>query len=157
MKTPKERQELEDLAEEVFELSQLSSRARTRSETDANAASLSEAETLTLDLLVKNEVMSVGQIQKRIGVLPAQMSRIVRSLEDKSGEVMIRCKINARDRRKIDVSITDAGQKAVAAYRAARLGMTVDVLSILTSQERGEFMRILRKMRRHISNNLGGK
>src|SRR5258705_397352 len=45
------------------------------------AGDLKEVEYLTLALLQQNESMIVGEIQRLLGVLPAQMSRIIRSLE----------------------------------------------------------------------------
>ena len=111
---------------------------------------LTETESVTLDLLSKAETMTVGEIQKQIGVLPAQLSRIIRSLEDKGGEAYIACSINPDDRRKIDVSITKEGQRSLDSYRNARLGFTVKLMESLTPDERESFMQILRKMRKHV-------
>jgi DNA-binding MarR family transcriptional regulator len=141
---------LEGLAEEVFELSKLASRLRTAARREGIEA-LTETESLTLDLLNKNKLMSVGEIQKAIGVLPAQMSRIIRSLEDKPGQPYITCRINSEDRRKIDVTITEAGTEALSQYRLSRLSTTVSILAALAPSERDEFMRLLRKIRDEIS------
>ena len=151
MDTPEKRKQLKALAEEVFALSQLGSQVRAQARTGDAVEVLTETETLTLDLLSKQEVMSVGEIQRAVGVLPAQMSRIVRALEDKAGTAYIKCAINPQDRRKIDVSITPEGSKALEAYRTARTSMTVRFLSVLTLAERDEFMRILRKLQDHMS------
>ena len=80
MNTPQKRQQLAALAEEVFELGKLGSRMRAAARTDESASTLTETETLALDLLSKQGEMTVGEIQKGIGVLPAQMSRIIRAL-----------------------------------------------------------------------------
>jgi DNA-binding MarR family transcriptional regulator len=152
MDTQQKRQQLATLAEEVFELGKLGSRFRAASRRDDDSgSSLTETETLALDLLDRQGEMTVGEIQKGIGVLPAQMSRIVRSLEDKGGEAYIKCTINPQDRRKIDVVITPAGRKALSAYREERLGATMKVLSILEPPERDELMRIFRKISAHLS------
>jgi len=153
MDTPEKRKQLEELAQEVFELSKLGSLARARSRKDGVEV-LSETENLTLELLTKREVMTVGEIQKSIGVLPAQMSRVIRSLEDKGGSAFISCAINPEDRRKIDVSITPEGLAAFEAYRSARLGMSMKVLAVLTLKEREDFRRILRKLGSHISKSI---
>ena len=154
MDTPEKRKQLEKLAQEVFALSKLGSLARARARKDGGVEVLSETENLTLELLAKHQIMTVGEIQKSIGVLPAQMSRIVRSLEDKSGTAFIKCAINPADRRKINVSITPEGLAAFEAYRSARLGMSMQVLAILTLKEREEFRRLLRKIHAHISKSM---
>ncbi len=152
MDTPEKRKQLEAMAEEIFALRQLSSLARARAERGNDADSLTETEFLTLDLLAKNEQMTVGEIQKSIGVLPAQMSRIIRALEDKGGAAYIQCQINPEDRRKIDVTLTNEGRKAFTGYRSARLGATVKILSALSQPERDDFIRIMRRIRELISN-----
>jgi len=142
-----EHQEVERLAEEIFELSNLGSRSRTGKHRHG-ATDLSESEFLTLDTLAKQEPMTVGQVQRAIGVLPAQMSRVVRSLESKTDEPLIHCAINPRDRRRIDVTLTEAGRQAYHEYRESRLSGTVEVLVQLKDRDRREFMRLLRLIRK---------
>jgi len=145
-----EREQLEELAEEIFALTQMDWAARPqvrrRPEHD-----ISESEFLSLDALARSDSMTVGELQKRVGVLPAQMSRIVRSLENKPDEAMISCAINPTDKRKIDVSITEAGRKAVTAYRSAKLAGITEVLTDLSESDRAEFIRILRVIRTQIT------
>lgn len=140
-------QELERLAEEIFELSNLGSRSRAARRRHG-ATDLSESEFLALDTLAKGEPMTVGQLQRAIGVLPAQMSRVVRSLESKTDEPLIHCAINPRDRRRIDVTLTEAGRHTYHDYRESRLSGAVEVLAELKDRDRREFMRLLRLIRR---------
>jgi DNA-binding MarR family transcriptional regulator len=149
-------EQLEALGEEIFELTKIVARARAQA-SNKHVETLTETENLTLDLLSKKAVMTVGEIQKAVGVLPAQMSRIVRSLEDKAGSAYIECNINPQDRRMINVSITTAGQKALSGYRKARLAMIMRILSVLDSEEREGFMGMLRKMRENISKSIKNK
>jgi DNA-binding MarR family transcriptional regulator len=153
MKTPESRKQLEQLAEEIFGLSNLASRVRARARGSA-VEMLTETEHLTLDMLERHGAMTVGQIQKGIGVLPAQMSRIIRALEDKSGSPFIECAINPDDRRKIDVALTAEGRKALASYQSARIASILGILSILDPAERDDFMRILRKIRDNMAASL---
>ena len=139
---------LEQLAEEVFALSKLASAVRARRTHDT----LSETEFLTLDALVAEGPMTVGAIQRWIGVRPAQMSRLVRSLEGKVAGGLVSCSINAKDRRKVDVVPTDAGRAAHEAYRAARVQMTLSILGDLSPHDREEFIRILRQIRETMAN-----
>lgn len=156
MDTPEKRKQLEQLADEIFDLSKLTSQARAQSRTNG-VETLTETENLTLDLLRKQEVMSVGEIQKSIGVLPAQMSRVIRGLEDKSGTAYITCSINPDDRRKIDVTITPEGLSALEAYRSARMSSIIRILASLDVEERTEFMRLLRKIRDSVSKAMKNK
>src|SRR5262245_23199711 len=77
---------------------------------------LKEIEFLTLSLLQANGTMIVGDIQRLLGVLPAQMSRIVRALEGRE-RPLIHCRINSRDKRKVDVALTAAGEKAMVEFQ----------------------------------------
>jgi len=154
MKTKASRQQLEDMAAEIFELGSLSTLARTRARTGGDAMQLTETEFLALDSLVKQGPLSVGQIQKKVGVLPAQMSRIIRSLETKGDKPFVECSINPQDRRKIDVVLTDAGWASYEAYKTARLALTMQILADLGPEDRDEFIRILRTIRMHIANRL---
>ena len=123
---------LDDIAQDLFEvftrlgLSTLRGRKR--------LGDLKEAEFLTLSLLHSNGTMIVGDIQKLLGVLPAQMSRIIRSLENRE-RPLIACNINARDKRKVDVGLTVAGEKALDEYQSARVSLLVERLQRLADDE----------------------
>lgn len=133
------------MAVEIFELYRLIAIARTRRPTGPDE--LSETEFLTLDLLENEEPLTIGEVQKRIGVVPAQMSRIVRSLEGAGGKAFVACKINANDRRRVDISLTPAGKTALENYRNVRMGTMYHVLKALKPLDRLEFMRMLREIR----------
>lgn len=147
MPTLQQAQELQEFVDELFSISQdfwiAQSRSRGRHTTE-----ITETEFLTLDLLIHSEgILTVGDIQRHIGVLPAQMSRVIRSLESKGDHPLITCKINQSDKRKIDVELTDAGRKAHQEYRRIKLGSMEKVLLSLSDQDRKEFMRLLRSIR----------
>ncbi len=133
-------------AEEIFELTKISWLLRTR-QRRRSVLELTETEFLTLDLLTRPESLTVGQLRSHVGVLPAQMSRILRSLERRGDKPLIRCAINPLDRRRIDVVITDAGRKAHRAFRDARVSLSAETLSQLPPQDVKEFMRIMEKIR----------
>jgi DNA-binding MarR family transcriptional regulator len=114
-------------------------RARRRS------GELKEVEYLTLALLHQNQSMIVGEIQRLLGVLPAQMSRIIRSLEDRE-RPMIACRINPSDKRKIDVCLTPAGDKALQDYRMPRIRGIADLLARLSEDDLEELNRLIEKL-----------
>lgn len=147
MPTLQQAQELKDFVDEIFSISQdfwaAQSRSRGRHETE-----ITETEFITLDLLMRSpDSMTVGDIQRHIGVLPAQMSRVIRSLENKGDQALIACKINQTDKRKIDVELTDSGRKAHGEYRRVKLGSMEKMLLSLSEQDRKELMRLLRIIR----------
>lgn len=148
--------EIRRQAEAIFELTKMSW-ARRDNIKRKGEFDLSESEFLTLDLLSKRGPMTVGEVQRAIGVLPAQMSRIIRSLESKLAKPMVHCEINPEDRRKVDVSLTDTGVKAHATYSEARLALSISALEDLTDQDRIEFMRILGVMRESFAKRLKKK
>jgi DNA-binding MarR family transcriptional regulator len=134
---------VEEIAQDLFEvvtqicLSTLRGRRR--------GGGLKEVEFLTLSILQAHGTMIVGDIQRLLGVLPAQMSRIIRSLENRD-RPLISCRINSRDKRKIDVGLTPAGEKALFEYQGARVGRIVELLRNLPDDEHDELVRVLEKL-----------
>ncbi len=135
---------LDEIAQSLFDLATYVCLAGPRGR--RRGGDLREIEFLALSLLQERPTMIVGEMQRRLGVLPAQMSRIVRSLEDR-GEPLISCRINARDKRKVDVCLTEAGTRALADYHATRVGQITDLLRELGDEEREELGRLLDKVR----------
>ncbi|HYT93172.1 MAG TPA: MarR family transcriptional regulator [Gemmataceae bacterium] len=134
---------VEEIAQDLFEvvtqicLSTLRGRRR--------GGSLKEVEFLTLSILQARGTMIVGDIQRLLEVLPAQMSRIIRSLENRE-RPLISCRINSRDKRKIDVCLTPSGEKALLEYQGTRIGRIVELLSNLPDEEHDELVRLLDKL-----------
>jgi len=107
---------------------------------------LSESEFLALDALEDAEAMSVGDLRKYVGVLPAQMSRILKALEQRYDEKLVICSINPDDKRKIDVSITPKGRRAVDAYRRAKIKTSMEALESLSDRDLANLSSILAKI-----------
>ncbi len=102
---------------------------------------LKEIEYLTLSLLHERDTLIVGEIQRRLGVLPAQMSRIIRALEARE-RPLIACRINAADKRKIDVMVTEEGRSAFRDYQAVRVRTIAVMLRKLDDSDRDEVARL---------------
>jgi DNA-binding MarR family transcriptional regulator len=109
------------------------------------AGDLKEVEFLTLAILHQHETRIVGDIQRLLGVLPAQMSRIIRSLEDRE-RPLISCRINPHDKRKIDVCLTSAGEQAYLEYRAQHIQALTDLLRSLSEDEQDDLVHLLDKL-----------
>ncbi|MFO0965163.1 MAG: MarR family transcriptional regulator [Gemmataceae bacterium] len=135
---------IEDVAHELFEvvthicLSTLRGRRR--------GGDLKEVEFLTLSLLQSHGTMIVGDIQRLLGILPAQMSRVIRSLENRE-RPLIQCRINPRDKRKIDVCLTPHGEKTLLEYQDTRVGRIVQRLQNVGEDDQEEMIRVLNKLR----------
>jgi DNA-binding MarR family transcriptional regulator len=106
---------------------------------------LKDIEFLTLTILSSHGTMIVGDIQRLLGVLPAQMSRIIRSLEARD-RPFIACRINPNDKRKIDVCLTAAGDKALADYREYRVRAIADLLRRLPDHDLDDVHGLLDKL-----------
>ena len=147
MPTLQEAEQLQAFVDETFELSKDLWAAQNRQKS-REQAELTESEFLSLDALVKSPTaLTVGDIQRQIGVLPAQMSRIIRALEHKGAEPLISCKINPTDKRKVDVEIAAAGRRAHQDYRQLKLGGIQKMFMSLPESDREDFLRILRLIR----------
>ena len=106
---------------------------------------LKEVEHLTLTILQGRGTMIVGDIQRLLGVLPAQMSRIIRALENRD-RPLITCSINPRDKRKIDVCLTSHGEKLLLEYQTRRVDRIVERLQNLSDDDQEELIRALTKL-----------
>lgn len=134
---------IEEIAHELFEILtqvSLSTQAGPRRGVD-----LKELEFLTLSILHARSTMIVGDIQRLLGILPAQMSRIIRSLENRQPP-LIACQINSRDKRKIDVQLTGAGTSALLDYQEVRVRKLADLLQDLSDDEQEEMCRLIHKL-----------
>src|SRR5690349_13062007 len=94
---------LEELAQQLFDV--VTRFCLTIPRSRRKLGDLKDIEYLTLSLLHQHEPLIVGDIQRQLGVLPAQMSRIIRALESRE-RPLITCRINSQDKRKIDVVLT---------------------------------------------------
>ncbi|MSQ94462.1 MAG: MarR family transcriptional regulator [Gemmataceae bacterium] len=134
---------VEDIAHELFQvvtqicLSTLRGRRRN--------GDLKEVEFLTLSLLQANGTLIVGDIQRVLGILPAQMSRVIRALENRE-RPLIQCRINSRDKRKIDVELTAQGEKTLVDYQGKRVGRIVEQLTNLSDDDQDDMIRTLNKL-----------
>jgi DNA-binding MarR family transcriptional regulator len=109
------------------------------------AGDLKEAEFLTLSLLQYHGTLIVGDIQRQLGVLPAQMSRIIRALEDRAPP-LIACRINPHDKRKIDVALTAGGVAAFQEYQTTRVRRIVNLLGKLPEEDLDDVQRLLERV-----------
>ena len=134
---------LEGLAQALFDVAVhfclAGPRARRR------AGDLKELEFLTLSILRQHPSLIVGDIQRQLGILPAQMSRVIRSLENRE-RPLIACRINPHDKRKVDVALTPDGAAAFQAYQAARVRGIAALLAKLPEEDLEDLQRLLDRL-----------
>ena len=139
---------LKKMADEIFSLTKMSWRQRLATR-HLGEEELSESQFLTLDgIVTRGEPQTVGDLQRAIHVVPAQMSRIIRSLENDFDAPLIRCELNQEDKRKIDVRLTDDGRTAYSDFISSRIGRTLELLGRLTEKDRLDFIRVCGQMRK---------
>ena len=134
----------EVIAQELFEVITQFCLATTRGR--RRLGDLKEVEFLSLSILNQHDTMIVGDIQRILGVLPAKMSRIIRSLENRD-QPYINCRINPQDKRKIDVRLTPAGEKALLDYQTMRIRGISDILHNLAEEDQDTLSQLLDKLR----------
>ena len=143
MSTVTTTQRIDDIAHELFQLATQICLSTLRGR--RRGGELKEVEFLTLSLLSSGGTMIVGDIQKLLGILPAQMSRVIRALENRE-RPLIQCRINMRDKRKIDVCLTGHGEKMLLEYQSKRVGRIVERLQTLSEDEQEELIRALTRL-----------
>ena len=136
---------LEQLALEMFEMTKVMW-ARAQRAKPESAYDLTEAEFLALDQLQQHPCLTVGDLQRRIRVLPAQMSRIIKGLETKYDQPLLTCSINSEDKRRIDLRITAVGRLAADAFRRSKLETSIAWLKALSPADIEVMARIVRSM-----------
>lgn len=136
---------LESIAQDLFHVMTRVSLATQPIERRDN--DLKDMEFLTLSILHSKQPMIVGDIQKILGVLPAQMSRIIRALENRELP-LIACQINAYDKRKIDVRLTDEGEKMLNEYQHIRVERLSKLLAHTKSDDQQEIQNLLNRLQK---------
>ncbi|MER3416240.1 MAG: hypothetical protein C4297_08540 [Gemmataceae bacterium] len=134
----------EKLAQEIFDLVHqlllLCGRGSQR------LGELTESEFLTLAILGQKGQMGVSDLQRQLRVLPAQMSRILRRLESRR-QPLVECRINMEDRRKVDVRLTEEGERIFRQHRLDRLRSLIERLHQLTDADLEELATTVARLR----------
>jgi DNA-binding MarR family transcriptional regulator len=143
---------LEAIAEDIFKLHFMFWALRHRNRVE-DPYDLTEPEFFTLETLYEKGLCTVGELQQVLDVRPAQMSRIVRSLEGKA-KPLIGCSINPQDKRKINVMISEIGKKARDEYKRRRVEANMELLGGMSEAEQEEVWKLLKRYREIMSDML---
>jgi DNA-binding MarR family transcriptional regulator len=121
-------------------------RKLTRGSLGQKRGALKETEVATLEVLAERETMIVGDIQRDLEVLAAQMSRILRGMESRE-KPLVFCKTNPHDKRKVDVTASPDGVTAMREHTNALVRkVVVPLQERLTETEAAQLAFLLRKL-----------
>lgn len=148
--------QLEAIAQEMFRLNFMFWTLRHRNRI-TDPFDLTDPEFVTLDTLAERGMCTIGEIQQVLDVRPAQMSRIIRSLEKKLDKALITCSINPTDKRKINVTISDQGRKARDDYKSRWISSNVKLLKGLNISEQVELERLINRFHQIMVEQLGSQ
>ncbi len=105
-----------------------------------------ECKLLSLLRLDKEKKWQPGELSKTLGVSTARIAATLRTLENKN--YIIR-ESSSEDKRKVYVTITDEGSAYTDNRREQVCEFFDKRMSILTPEERKEFIRIIKKLSEH--------
>jgi DNA-binding MarR family transcriptional regulator len=91
--------------------------------------------------------LNPSEISHRQGVSRNTISSLIRSLEE---DGLIERRLDANDRRRFNISLTEAGRARVTAYARQHLAKMGSCFSVLTDQEQESLYRLLRKVHTHV-------
>jgi DNA-binding MarR family transcriptional regulator len=94
-----------------------------------------------------HDKLNPSEISDRQGVSRNTMSSFIRSLED---EGLVERSLDPNDRRRFNISLTDAGRKLVNQYARQHLETVGQCFRILTSEEQETLLQLLIKVREQV-------
>ncbi len=151
--TDNDRSALIETADAIFDLTTRITRARQRSRRTL-LPELTELQVLTLDRLAGPGSMPLTELREEVGVLPAQMTRILQSMMSTEAGSYIVCCPNDDDRRRTDVEITALGRRVYNTYRKADREMLLQVLEPLGDRDRRDLARVVDRIGENLAETL---
>jgi len=122
-------------------------------ESSLGAAGLSMAQyRVLMHLLFAKNVRSQGElnpseISDSLGVTRNTISSLIRSLEDKD---LIQRKLDTKDRRKFNISLTTAGSDLVTQHAEHHMHVVGNCFEVLNTDERQQFSQCLQRLNNQI-------
>lgn len=90
--------------------------------------------------------LNPSQISSRQGVSRNAMSSLIRNLED---DGLVERRLDATDRRRFNISLTDKGRSLVTEYARQHLAIVGSCFSVLSAEEQETLSRLLQTVRTH--------
>lgn len=96
-----------------------------------------------LAIMYRHEVMTQRELMEIIGIQSGSMSELLGKIEEKG--LLIREK-NARDKRNVDVRLTEAGRREAERVRQERKKLEQHLFAALSDEEKQELCALLSKV-----------
>jgi DNA-binding MarR family transcriptional regulator len=142
MPVPSEkRRQAEQMADLTFELLEHCQEKRERI---AAELELTVAEFKLFRAFRTDQVLSVNELAERLGLSPSRLTRIIDVLEEKR---LVRRAISTRDRRVMDISLTDVGHTVQRRLEDTYVRTHEDILRFLPSGTTNGVLIAMRKLR----------
>lgn len=136
-------EDAEHIAEELFHLLPLIGKKLLRVQLEGAMGRLSRLHLAAMRLL-QEEGLTVSELARRLVVPKSQMTRIIDHLVRLN---IVSRQPDARDRRVINISLTDDGRKVLEEYREVMKRSLKEKLSSLTPMELAELSVLLKKLK----------
>jgi len=91
--------------------------------------------------------LNPSEISNRQGVTRNTISSLIRSLEE---EGLVERRLDPDDRRRFNISLTDAGRSLVDEYARQHLAMIGSCITVLSTEEQETLSTLLRRVSSHI-------
>ena len=131
---------VDDLLGLFTELCLLAARA------ERNGHDMTERELLSLALLRDRGTLTVGEIHRRLGIAPAQMSRVLHRLESRTRPHVVR-QFHPQDKRRVNIDLSPAGRKTLLECQARRAKALAPLLSGLSEEDCNHVKQAIDKLR----------
>lgn len=95
------------------------------------------------ELIIAGGELSPGELAKRMGVSDARVANILRSLEERG---LVTRAGAAKDKRRVVVTITDAGRIAADKIRDEGVEMVADFLKELGEEDARDLVRVINRV-----------
>lgn len=91
--------------------------------------------------------LNPSEISNRQGVTRNTISALIRSLEE---EGLVERRLDPDDRRRFNISLSEAGRSLVGEYARQHLAMIGSCLTVLSAEEQETLARLLHKVSSHV-------
>ncbi len=117
--------------------------ATTRQKSTFIDSDITMPQVVVLELLLEKEKCKMGEVAKTLNLSMSAITSIVDKMIDAA---MVSRERSTEDRRVVEVELTKKGKEIAKRVSKEREDMANDLFSVLTKEERKEYLRLLKKV-----------